>query len=225
MSGCERVDDAAIGGLPENAVALRCARLPRVTDAAFEIIAERCPRLRALDCRGCAKLTQRSVFALLGIPAHVSSLEECSRHVYPRAGLDAKKIRHLRRLDFGACPFVDRDAVSACVSRHPYLTFSIDATVEDVDAVDALYEGLADAYPSWDHARASLHWTCSSLDLEERDVLKNDRRDSIRATNMCKRQYRTMKAGHAAKEARFEKLVVKDESSVAIQAAARRRPS
>ena len=65
VSGCQRVDDAALSILPEPLLALRAASLPRVTDEAYVLLRENAPRLASVDMRDCPQLTERSIFALM----------------------------------------------------------------------------------------------------------------------------------------------------------------
>ena len=65
VSGCQRVDDAALSILPLSLLALRAASLPRVTDQAYILLRECAPKLASVDMRDCPQLTERSIFALM----------------------------------------------------------------------------------------------------------------------------------------------------------------
>ena len=65
VSGCQRVDDAALSILPQSLLALRAASLPRVTDQAYILLRECAPKLASVDMRDCPQLTERSIFALM----------------------------------------------------------------------------------------------------------------------------------------------------------------
>ena len=228
VSGCTRVDDAAIGALPEPLIALRAAKLPRVTDDAYVLLRACCPHLSAVDVRDCDLLTAKAVFALMGV------FERPERAVFPTRGMDAARCAILKRVDFGGCPCIDLELVKQVVTRHPYLIVSVDRAPFDEEAVvQRDYAGLPDVYSltktgrgnSLDDApdQRSLHWTASSRDLERRHRLNNERHLSIEATNKCKKQYRLRNAEWQRKEDRFAKLVARDDAAVPLQANLRRR--
>ena len=109
VSGCQRVDDAALSILPQSLLALRAASLPRVTDEAY-ISTERMrpERLASIDMRDCAQLTERSIFALMYVEDQIP--EKC---VFLTKGMDAHKSSVLQRVDFGGCASVNMDRVQA----------------------------------------------------------------------------------------------------------------
>ena len=90
--------------------------------------------------------------------------------------MDANKSAILQRIDFGGCPSINVDRVQTVVSRHPYLTCSVDRAPFDEELVtERDYKGLIDAWTlprtgrgqSLDDLpeRRSIHWTASSRDL------------------------------------------------------------
>jgi len=209
VSGCQRVDDAALSILPEPLVALRAASLPRVTDDAYILLRENAKRLASIDLRDCAQLTERSIFALMYVDEQVPE-----KAVFLTKGMDAHKSSVLQRVDFGGCPSVNIDRVQEVVKRHPYLTCSVDrAPFDDELVTERDYKGLIDAWTlprtgrgqSLDDLpeRRSIHWTASSRDLYVRHFCQNERQQSIDACNRCKRQYRERNAEWERKEARF----------------------
>ncbi|KAH8076212.1 hypothetical protein JL721_203 [Aureococcus anophagefferens] len=218
VSGCEHVDDAAVSGLPRSMVALRAARLPRVTDAAIRAVAGRCPKIRAVDLRAAALASG------LRAPGPAPDFDGAEAPVFPTTGLDADAWAYLRRLDVGGCRHVDASKVAAAVANHPYLACSRGKTANDPEAVVELYLGLRDAYAATNYfvgESLSLHWTAESRDLEVRNQDREDRRNSVHAVNLVKAQWRIMREHRREYEDRFDRLVERDDASVVIQSFAR----
>ncbi|KAH8063762.1 hypothetical protein JL722_2949 [Aureococcus anophagefferens] len=222
VSGCEHVDDAAVSGLPRSMVALRAARLPRVTDAAIRAVAGRCPKIRG-GPPGCGVDGARGLRA----PGPAPDFDGAEAPVFPTTGLDADAWAYLRRLDVGGCRHVDASKVAAAVANHPYLACSRGKTANDPEAVVELYLGLRDAYAATNYfvgESLSLHWTAESRDLEVRNQDREDRRNSVHAVNLVKAQWRIMREHRREYEDRFDRLVERDDASVVIQSFARASP-